>query len=70
MNEVSMFCATRNIPHKIEEAFVAYIRSDYSQRFQMKKDGDTVKLVVSKMDKGQVEEAWQMFVKELRHVLE
>jgi hypothetical protein len=70
MNAVSRFCLNRNIPAKIEEAFIAYIRSDYSQRFQMKKDGDTVKLVVSKMDEKQVEEAWREFVKELRHVLE
>ncbi len=69
MNKVSEFCSARGIPSGIEEAFIAYIRSDYARRFQMKKDGDTVKLIVSKMNEKQVEEAWQMFVKELYNIL-
>lgn len=69
MSAISEFCEKRKISPKIEEIFTMYCRSSYASRFSMR-NGETVKLLVSKMSEEQVLYAWLEFVHELRSVIE
>jgi len=69
MNAIQSFCEERKITKRIENAFVTYCRSTYSQRFTMNENGETVKLVVDRMTDKQVLEAWLEFVNELKSVV-
>lgn len=69
MTPISQFCHDRGISKNIKDAFETYCRSTYATRFAMNDKGDTIKLIVSKMTMGQVEDAWQDFVRELKQNL-
>lgn len=62
MNELRKFCADRKIPASMEDAFLVYCRSEYAQEYLLKKDGDTIKLVLEKMTQEQVLDAWNKFL--------
>lgn len=52
----------------MEEAFIAYLRSDYARRYSIA-NGETAKLIVSKMSKEEIESAWNNFVVEFKEYL-
>lgn len=70
MKNIDDFCDKKDIPQKMKEAFVAYMRSDYAIKFMTRSDGDTTKLVVSKLVDKELEEAWQEFIKDFRKLLD
>lgn len=65
---IEEFCEKRRITKTIQDAFVAYCRSTYALKFQMK-DGDTIKSVVDRMTAEQVSDAWMSFVSEFRELI-
>lgn len=69
LKNIDDFCASRGIGANMEEAFIAYIRSDYARKYETRKDGDTTKLVVSKMNEEELKRAWGEFVKEVKKYL-
>jgi hypothetical protein len=68
MNAIQEFCEKRKITKNIESAFVSYCKTDYTQRFQLR-EGDTVARLIANMNKEQVEDAWQDFVREFKSLL-
>jgi hypothetical protein len=68
MDNISKFCEGRGIDIHLEEAFTAYIRSEYAGKFSLR-NGDTTKLVVSKMTPEEVGKAWNEFVQNLKKYL-
>lgn len=68
MNTIEEFCSQRQVTKAIEDAFMAYVRSSYATRFEMK-NGETVKMIVQKLTAAQVEDAWLEFVRELKNSL-
>lgn len=56
------------IDPKLEEAFTAYIRSEYAGKFSLR-NGETTKLVVSKLSIEEVGDAWNEFVKDMKKYL-
>jgi hypothetical protein len=69
MNQLKQFCEERLITKHIEDAFIVYCRSVYADKFRIRKLGDTARLLVDKMTRGQVEELWQEFVIEMKRYL-
>lgn len=66
---ISEFCKKRKLSLSIRDAFSAYIRSIYADRFLLRSDTDTVRLVIGKMTQEQIENMWLEFTKELRNNL-
>ena len=69
MTAISEFCMARGVSSKIEELFTSYCRSTYAEKFSLM-NGDTVKLIVSRMTEDQVLDAWTDFVSEMRSIIE
>ena len=68
MDNISKFCEGRMIDTKLEEAFTAYIRSEYASKFSLR-NGETTKLVVSKLTIEEVSDAWVEFVRDMKKYL-
>lgn len=68
MKNIDDFCEKKGIATNMQEAFMAYVRSDYARRYFLS-NGETVKLVVSKMNDEEIEEAWVDFVSEFKRYL-
>ena len=69
MKNIDDFCERKGISPNMEEAFVAYIRSDYARKYAVRSDGDTTKLVVGKMSSEEIEDAWIDFTREFKNYL-
>lgn len=69
MKNIDEFCRKRRITHQIQEAFTAYLRSDYALKFELHIDGDTNKMIVGKMSEDELENAWAGFVTELKRTI-
>lgn len=65
MRNLDDFCDKKNISPHMKEAFQAYLRSSYAQKFYMN-NGETVKLVVGKMNDQELESAWVEFVSDFK----
>lgn len=66
---ISEFCEERGIPVNIKIAFSAYVRSVYADKFLLRGDTDTVRIMVGRLTQEQVQDAWLEFTKELaRHL--
>lgn len=63
------FCENLKIPENIRNAFKAYLQTEYADRFLLAKDGETVHLMIGRLTQEQLNEAWQMFVKEMARYL-
>lgn len=68
MKNIDDFCEKRAISMNMQEAFIAYVRSDYARKYFLQ-NGETMKLVVSKMSVDEVEEAWLSFVNDFKSYL-
>ena len=69
MKNIDDFCEKKNISANMQEAFVAWLRSDYARKFVTRSDGETTKLIVSKMRDDEIEDAWREFTTEFRKYL-
>lgn len=68
MSNITDFCEDRGVNSHMQEAFQAYLRSQYAQEFFLN-NGETVKLVVSKMTEEELKTAWEKFVKDFKAYL-
>lgn len=68
MSELSRFCEERKLNRQMEDAFVMYCRSAYASKYALK-NGETVKGIVDKLTRQEVESLWQNFVLDLRSTL-
>lgn len=68
MNTIREFCEERKLTKQIEDAFIVYCRSTYAQRFQLR-DGQTVQMLVNNLNREKVEEAWGLFIGEMKQFL-
>lgn len=69
MNAIQKFCEERKITKTIQDAFEAYCRSAYAERFDLLGSGDTVKSIINKLTIKQVEDAWRSFVLDFKKSL-
>lgn len=63
------FCENKGIKQDMMDAFIAYVRSMNASKFMMRRDGDTVRLLVERMTEEQVHSAWVQFLSDFRHIL-
>jgi hypothetical protein len=63
------FCDELGIPENLKNAFSAYLRTEYAKRFFLAQDGDTIHLMIGRLTHEQLQDAWQMFVKEMAKYL-
>lgn len=68
MKNISDFCEKKGITSNMQEAFIAYVRSDYAHKYYVS-NGETLRLVVSKLTMEEVEEAWLSFVTDFKNYL-
>lgn len=68
MNSITKFCIQRKISKSLEDAFLAYARSTYSQKFNLK-NGETMKFAVERLNDAEVQDAWQDFVSDFKNYL-
>ena len=68
MKNIEEFCNKKGVTSSMQEAFAAYVRSDYARRFYLS-NGETTKLVVSKMNSEEIEKAWLDFTSEFKKFL-
>lgn len=68
MKNVEEFCEKKGVSHNMMEAFQAYLRSSYASKFYLN-NGETVKLVVSKMSEEELDTAWKEFTDDFKKFL-
>lgn len=68
MKNIIDFCEKKGVKTNMQEAFQAYLRSKYAQEFYLN-NGETVKLVVSKMSEDELQVAWEKFVGDFKAYL-
>lgn len=66
---ISEFCEKKGVPLTIRDAFAAYTRAVYADKFMLRHDTDTVRLLVNKLTEEQLENVWVDFVTDLSKVL-
>ena len=66
---ISEFCEGRGIPENIRDAFSAYMRSVYADRYMLRHDTDTVRIMINRLTEEQLEQAWLEFVQDLKRFL-
>jgi hypothetical protein len=66
---LSTFCEKRHISKQLQQAFGAYLRSHYAEKFRFAPDGETVHLIVGRMGEEDLKDAWQDFVKDIAKYL-
>lgn len=72
MNEktpLKEFCEERLIPDSIQVAFGAYISAEMGKRFKMSENGETVRLMMSRITRDHLQEYWDRFVVDLKDYL-
>lgn len=62
---ISEFCDSRGIPDTIKQAFSTYLKVEYARKFFLSESGETIHLVMGRLTQEQLEDAWQLFLKEL-----
>lgn len=68
MKNIDDFCDKKGVSPNMKEAFQAYLRSSYASKFFMN-NGETVKLVVSKMSEEELNTAWKEFADDFKKFL-
>lgn len=68
MNSITKFCVNNGISKPLEDAFLAYTRSTYSQKYNLR-NGETMKFAVERLNDNEVAEAWQDFVIDFKNFL-
>ncbi len=52
----------------MKEAFQAYLRSTYAQKFLLS-NGESTKLIVAKMNDEELKQAWESFVTDFKNLI-
>jgi hypothetical protein len=68
MKNIDAFCETKGVSQHMKEAFQAYLRSTYAQKFLLS-NGESTKLIVGKMNDEELKQAWQGFVTDLKKLI-
>lgn len=68
MNAIRDFCEERKITKTIESAFLAYCKTEYALRFELK-EGDTIAKLVANLTPEQTQDAWNRFVLDFKDAL-
>jgi len=58
----------KHMSKHLQDAFFAYCRSTYSQKFHLRNE-ETMKFAVRKLSEEELEEAWQDFVRDMKDFL-
>lgn len=66
---VSEFCEKKGVPNNIRDAFSAYARSWAADRYMLRHDTDTVRLLINNMTDEQMENVWREFLRDLSKIL-
>ena len=66
---ISRFCKKRKIDGRMKDAFSAWIRSTYAEKFRLGKDGETVHVLLNRLSDDDLEDAWKDFTKDLKNYL-
>jgi hypothetical protein len=66
---ITEFCEKRGVPRNLRDAFGAYARSLTADRYQLRNDTDTVRLLINNMTEEQMSKLWWEFVSDLRKTL-
>lgn len=66
---ITEFCEKRNIPHNMRDAFSAYVRSVYADRFDIRVDTDTVRMLTNKLTEEQIEISWINFINDFKEIM-
>lgn len=66
---ISKFCEEKGVPNNIRDAFAAYSRSVYADRFLLRGDTDTVRLMINNLTQEQMESLWLEFISDLKRTL-
>lgn len=69
MTPIAQFCENKGIKGKIREAFNAYVRASFADRYEIYQEGDTVSSLISKMTQEDVANLWSRFILDLRDTL-
>ncbi len=68
MKNIDDFCDTRGVSTHMKEAFQAYLRSTYAQKFLLS-NGESTKLIVAKMNDEELKQAWESFVTDFKNLI-
>ena len=68
MKNIDDFCDTRGVSIHMKEAFLAYLRSTYAQKFMLS-NGESTKLIVAKMNDDELKQAWTSFVTDFKNLI-
>jgi hypothetical protein len=66
---ITEFCEKRGVPKNLRDAFGAYARSLTADRYQIRGDTDTVRLLINNMTEEQMSRLWWEFVSDLKKIL-
>ena len=70
MKNVEEFCLNKMASQHMTEAFKAYVRSVYALKLQTRSEGETTKMIVSKMDEDELNKAWLEFTADFKKFIE
>ena len=66
---ITEFCNKKGVPSNVRDAFGAYARSVCADRYLLRGDTDTVRLLINRMTDEQLEQIWVQFVSDLSKIL-
>ena len=66
---ITEFCEKKGVPTSMRDAFAAYARSVYADRYLLRHDTDTVRLMINRLTDEQMEAVWVEFINDFRHIL-
>ncbi len=66
---LTIFCESKGVPENIRDAFAAYMRNVYANRYLLRGDTDTIRIMINRLGDEKLEQAWQEFISDLRKYL-
>lgn len=66
---ITLFCEGRKIPENMMRAFSAYTNYVLADKYGMRSDQDTVKIMMGRLTNEQVEQIWIEFVNDFKQTL-
>ncbi len=68
MYEINEFCTEKKVPHKIQDAFIAYCKAHIQENYNIGSDKTATGLLM-KFTQGELENCWKRFVVDLKDLL-
>lgn len=66
---LSEFCENKNVPVNLRNAFKAYAKTVYADRYLLRGDTDTLTIMINRLTEEQIEAVWKEFLSEMSKVL-